>query len=228
MVGSQENRVRELMRAVDQADSAEGLLRAVEALAAVADQVAVPKLIEVLGFNNPGAAVAAVEGLIAVGEPAVLPLMEQLDGYNYGARAWAIRALSGIGDPRSLEILWKAAVGDFALSVRRAAARGLGMIHWELFPNEGVPGVQSLSLKEAKDRTMEVLLKTSWDPEWVVRYAAIVGLEGLAKSRVELPDTWLPKLEERLNQIIAEDEVLAVRGRGKMAQEMLTEWMQNA
>ncbi|HLO48947.1 MAG TPA: HEAT repeat domain-containing protein, partial [Kamptonema sp.] len=85
--------VIELIRAVETADSAAGLLNAVKALAETNSESAIPTLIAVLGYNNPGAAVAAVDGLIQIGEPAVLPLLEQLDGYNYGARAWAIRAL---------------------------------------------------------------------------------------------------------------------------------------
>src|SRR5919202_4186982 len=93
----------ELIQAVEQADSSEGLLNSVKALAAASSKQAIPTLITVLGYNNPGAAVAAVDGLIQIGEAAVLPLLEQLDGYNYGARAWAVRALAGIADARGLE-----------------------------------------------------------------------------------------------------------------------------
>lgn len=213
MMGTEPDTVLGLIRAVDEADSAQKLLQAVRVLAAAGSVAAIPKLIQVLGFNNPGAAVAAVDGLIALGKPAVLPLMEQLDGYNYGARAWAIRGLSGIGDPRGLEILLKASASDFALSVRRAAARGLGVIHWEWLGAEEVPGAQ--------ERTLETLLQTSQDPEWVVRYAAIVGLEGLAKGMVMAPDYWLPAVEGRLKQMLVEDETLGVRGRVKLAMERL-------
>ena len=66
---------------------------------------AIATLVQVLGFNNPGAAVAAVDGLIALGSPAVEPLLSRLDPRNYGARAWAVRALAGIGDVRGLELL---------------------------------------------------------------------------------------------------------------------------
>ena len=89
----------QLIQAVEQADSSEGLLNAVKALAAAESPEAIPTLITVLGYNNPGAAVAAVDGLIQIGEPAVLPLLEQLDGYNYGARAWAVRALAELATP---------------------------------------------------------------------------------------------------------------------------------
>jgi len=52
----------ELIQAVEQADSSEGLLNSVKALAAASSKQAIPTLITVLGYNNPGAAVAAVEG----------------------------------------------------------------------------------------------------------------------------------------------------------------------
>ncbi|MEM9538119.1 MAG: HEAT repeat domain-containing protein [Cyanobacteria bacterium P01_E01_bin.42] len=166
------------IKAVDLADSSDGLLDAVEALADLRREEAIPTLIEVLGFNNPGAAVAAVEGLIHVGIPAVSALLEQLDGYNYGARAWAIRALAGIGDPRGLDTLIKAAREDFSFSVRRAAARGLGNILWaELSPE----------LRETQQtRVFETLVVVSQDAEWVVRYAAAMGLQGLAKQQPTL------------------------------------------
>ena len=109
--------LRDQIRAVEQAASATDLLLATRALAGrlaeVADappdgselEEAIATLVQVLGFNNPGAAVAAVDGLIALGSPAVEPLLNRLDPRNYGARAWAVRALAGIGDVRGLELL---------------------------------------------------------------------------------------------------------------------------
>ena len=87
--------VTQLIEAVNQADSADLLLETVENLADARNEAAIPTLVEVLGFNNPGAAVAAVDGLIAIGEPVVPYLLENLDGYNYGARAWATRCVCG-------------------------------------------------------------------------------------------------------------------------------------
>ena len=58
---------------VQSADSAEALLSAVEHLAEAKHPSGTACLLEILGFNNPGAAVAAVDGLIAIGEPAVEP-----------------------------------------------------------------------------------------------------------------------------------------------------------
>ncbi len=201
----------ELIQAVEQADSSEGLLNAVKALAAAGSQEAIPTLITVLGYNNPGAAVSAVDGLIQIGEPAVQPLLEQLDGYNYGARAWAVRALAGIGDPRGLDILLDAATNDFALSVRRAAARGVGAICWELMPAE--------QIAEAQKSASKRLLQASQDPEWVVRYAAVGGLQALAGAAVQ-PD-WLSEVLSRLDEIVSGDETSAVRARASVAQQKL-------
>jgi phycocyanobilin lyase beta subunit len=86
--------ISELIQAVAAADSAGALIEAVRSLAAARSSAAITTLITVLGFNNPGAAVAAVDGLV------------------YGARAWAIRALAMIGDPRALEVLLDTARGE--------------------------------------------------------------------------------------------------------------------
>ncbi|MEG4108353.1 HEAT repeat domain-containing protein [Microcoleus sp. S13_C5] len=203
----------ELIQAVEQADSSEGLLNAVKALAATPSKQAIPTLITVLGYNNPGAAVAAVDGLIKLGEPAVLPLLEQLDGYNYGARAWAVRALAAIGDPRGLEILLDAAANDFALSVRRAATRGLGTICWELMPAEQV--------LEAQISAVKTLLQASRDPEWVVRYAAAGGLQALAGGVAVKPD-WLADVSARFDEIVDRDETASVRARALLAKQRLS------
>ena len=166
--------VADLVEAVRRADSALGLLQATQALAATAHPDGAACLVEILGFNNPGAAVAAVDGLVAIGTPAVETILTNIDGYNYGARAWAVRALAGIGDVRGLEVLEDALGKDIGPSVRRAAARGLGQLQLE-------------SLSEAErssslNRCLAVLLDGCRDGEWVVRYAVIVGLEHLARS----------------------------------------------
>lgn len=204
----------ELIQAVEQADSSEGLLNAVKALALAGSTEAIPTLITVLAYNNPGAAVAAVDGLIQIGEPAVLPLLEQLDGYNYGARAWAVRALAGIGDPRGLDILLDAAVNDFALSVRRAAARGLGTICWQQMPCQQV--------EEAQIRVVKALLQASQDPEWVVRYAAVGGLQSLVDAATTIEPPWLSEVRVRLDEMSDRDETLATRARAMLAQQKLS------
>jgi phycocyanobilin lyase beta subunit len=126
--------------------------------------------LELLGTNNPGAAVAAVDGLIACGNAAVEPLLHNLDEHNYGARAWAVRALASIGDPRGLPVLERAVATDIGPSVRRAAARGLGNLQLE----------QLLAAERPRivERCLRGLALGCADGEWVVRYAAVVGLEG--------------------------------------------------
>lgn len=202
-----------LIRAVEEADSSDRLLDAVQELAAAGIEEGVPTLIAALGYNNPGAAVAAVDGLIAIGEAAVQPLLQLIDGYNYGARAWAIRALAGIGDVRALDTLLEAAKTDFSLSVRRAAARGLGTLRWQQVPPEKLESLQT--------QVLEALLLISQDPEWVVRYAAVTSLETLAIAiAVTLPDQ-ASRITNQLQQMLDTDVDLGVRTRVKFAQEKI-------
>ena len=168
---SQVSPVAARIAALQQAGSALALLEATQELASCADASAAPVLVEVLGFNNPGAAVAAVEGLISLGTAAVEALL-QLDPENYGARAWAVRALAGIGDVRGLELLLDALGSDVAASVRRAAAKGLGQLQLTELP----PAQQ----QEVQRQCLGALLAATSDGEWVVRYAVTVGLELLA------------------------------------------------
>jgi phycocyanobilin lyase subunit beta len=199
-----------LLRDIAEADSSTRMVEAVERLAEARLIAAIPHLITVLGYNNPGAAVAAVEGLIQMGKPAVRPLLDLLDGYNYGARAWALRALAGIGDPQALDLLLDAAKNDFALSVRRAAARGLGTIHWDELATEAVPPAQAI--------VIEVLLAVAQDHEWVVRYAAIAGLQELAiASTIPTPDLTCQILLH-FDRLVENDDNLAVIARIWLAQ----------
>jgi phycocyanobilin lyase subunit beta len=203
----------ELMQAVDAASSSEALLEAVEAVAAVQSQETVPMLVAALGYNNPGVAVAAVDGLIAVGEPAVEPLLALLDDVNYGARAWAIRALAGIGDPRGLSVLLTAAKDDFALSVRRAAARGLGTILWDaMTPEARVSGQLNC---------LDVLLIAARDPEWVVRYAAIAGLQNLGRSLSASQPQQVSQMLVQLQTLAAQESTLAVQARMLLAEQAI-------
>jgi phycocyanobilin lyase subunit beta len=214
-----------LLRAVEAADSASRLVAAIENLAATKDPAIIPTLIAALGYNNPGAAVAAVDGLIQIGEPAVAPILDQLDGHNYTARAWAIRALAGIGDPRGLVMLLGAATADFALSVRRAAAKGLGSMKWHWFPID--------LLEIAQEEALEALLFVAQqDDEWVVRYSAVVGLQNLAGSftsedtsensgAIEQYPDWQNQIQTALSEIVDRDAVLAVRARAFQAQQQI-------
>ncbi len=195
----------ELIQAVEQADSSDSLIDAVEALSDARLESGAPTLIAVLSYNNPGAAVAAVEGLVQLGEVAVMPLLNLLDDYNYGGRAWAIRALAEIGDPRALETLLEAASTDFSMSVRRAAAKGLGNLLWSKIP--------AAQVRQTQERVGKTLLLTSQDPEWVVRYASVAGLQALANAVTREQSDLYSLLEDHFQQMLAEEQDLAVRTR---------------
>jgi phycocyanobilin lyase subunit beta len=208
------DRISNLIRAVEAADSSKLLIEAVQNLASAQLNEAIPTLIATLSYNNPGAAVAAVDGLIQLGEPAVPALLELLDMYNYTARAWAIRALAGIGDPRGLVTLLGVATADFALSVRRAATKGLGTMKWYWFPAE--------ILEMAQTEALEALLFVAQqDEEWVVRYSAIVGLQALGQAIATSHPEWRSQIQAQLEQIANHDNSLAVRARVWMAQQQL-------
>ncbi|ELS02315.1 PBS lyase HEAT-like repeat protein [Xenococcus sp. PCC 7305] len=202
--------IEKLIEHVNKADSADALLDAVENLADAKSELAIPTLIEVLGFNNPGAAVAAVEGLIKIGESAVPQLLENLDTYNYGARAWMIRAFAGIGDPAALDLLLKAAVTDFSQSVRRAAARGLGIINWSKVAPEKVA--------IAQEQALQTLFLATEDGEWIVRYAAITGLHSLGN---ETPEKFLTAIANKLREILTQEPEIVVKARIQLALEQL-------
>ena len=182
-----------LVEAVQRADSALGLFQATQALAAAAHPGGAACLVEVLGFNNPGAAVAAVDGLIAIGEPAVDTILTNIDGYNYGARAWAVRALAGIGDVRGLEVLEDALGNDIGPSVRRAAARGLGQLNFE--------ALAPVQRRTTAERCLQALVEGCRDGEWVVRYSVVVGLESLAPA-LHLDQAEGPAAQQRLHEAL--------------------------
>jgi phycocyanobilin lyase subunit beta len=201
--------VQEFLKNIENAGNAGELADAVKALAEAQIPETAPNLIRALNYNNPGAAVAAVDGLIGIGKPAVLPLLELLNDDNYGARAWALRALSGIGDPRSLPQLLDTAKNDFALSVRRAAAKGLGGIKWV--------EMDAADRLLAQQECCEVLESLCIDPEWVVRYAAISGLESLGVVAQSL----IPAMQRRLGKVAQDDVEVAVRSRALLALDRL-------
>ncbi|MEM8778862.1 MAG: HEAT repeat domain-containing protein [Cyanobacteria bacterium P01_G01_bin.49] len=205
----QEQTVQSLIEGVEKADSSDGLLEAVESLSEIRHEQAIPTLIEALAYNNPGAAVAAVEGLINLGDLAVPYLLQQIDGYNYGARAWATRALAGIGHPSALEHLQETALKDFSMSVRRSAAKGLGNINWlQLSPEKGLT---------AKIEVAETLIKVADDPEWVVRYAAVVGVQNLAVAVANTDVALLNTLVKKLQNMVETEPELGVCARIQLA-----------
>jgi phycocyanobilin lyase beta subunit len=207
-----------LIEAVQQAGTAQELLVAAQALAAAANPDmevdAIDCLVDLLGYNNPGAAVAAVDGLIAIGPSAVPPLLEGLDEHNYGARAWAVRALAGIGDVRGLELLESALGNDIGPSVRRAAARGLGQLRCGALP----PGEQ----EAIRQRALAALVRSLADGEWVVRYAVAVALEGLALPLAG--SSLLARIRAGLERLAdpAGEAIPVVRQRAQLALQRLT------
>ena len=207
------NLLKDLLLAVQTAATADSLVDATRDLAAIcsdlpansSDQLtAINCLIELLSANNPGAAVAAVDGLIACKSAAVQPILNNLDEHNYGARAWAVRALAQIGDPRGLAVLQRAIEQDIGPSVRCAAAMGLGRIELaELSPEE-------------KLETMEICLAGlklgCADGEWIVRYAAVVGLENFNRnSASSFAQACLLLLQARSQEAIEEAPVVRLR-----------------
>lgn len=211
----------ELIEAVQRATTTEALLGATAALASCADPLAVPCLVEVLSFNNPGAAVAAVDGLIRIGTQAVEPLLSNLDTPNYGARAWAVRALAGIGDVRGLDVLVEALRSDIGPSVRRAAARGLGSLRLAEEPPVNHHGT-------ALERALTALEAGCEDGEWIVRYAVAVGLEslGVAVVQAENQRRRILAAMDRLSSD-GEETTSVVRMRADLARGRLqAHWMQ--
>lgn len=201
--------INQLIEAVEKADSASELLDTVTELSDSQSIEAIPTLIQVLAYNNPGAAVAATEGLIAIGDSVIEPLLKSLDQYNYGARAWAVRVFAGIGDIRALDLLIKAAINDFSLSVRRAATKGLGSLQWHQLPLDDIVPTQT--------QILDTLLITINDGEWVVRYASVVSLENLYQAIDFSNQDLLHKIKEKLVQIMDEDAEIAIRSRVKLA-----------
>lgn len=204
--------IQELIAAIAQADSSTRLIDAVRALTLTHSAASIPTLIQVLGYNNPGAAVTALRGLVQLGEVAVQPLLDQLDGYNYGARAYSIRALAAIADPRALETLLEAAETDFAPSVRRAATKGLGCLRWHQLPVE--------QIADAQARALKTLLLVSHDPDWAIRYAAVVGLQELTPSWASTQDA-MRLVCDRLDEMVHTDPTLTTQARARLARHHL-------
>lgn len=205
----------ELVQAIEQADSPARLVSAVKALADARLPAGIPALITALGYNNPEAAMAAVTGLVQLGDLAVPLLLEKLDDYNYGARAYSFRALAAIADPRALEVLCETAETDFAPSVRRAAIKGLGGLRWSQLPPE--------QQQMAQTQALNSLLRVSEDSDWAIRYAAVVGLQALAASLTVTPGTTelYALIRKRFSLMDQGDPDLAVRARVWLAQQQL-------
>ncbi len=206
--------VNTLVQAIEQANSPADLVTAVQALAAVTksagSEAGISTLIAVLGYNNPAAAAAAVQGLVQLGDRAVPALLAQIDDYDYGARASSIRALAAIADPRALDVLLAAATDDFAPSVRRAAAKGLGNLRWSRLALE--------QIQPAQTQALEALCLIARDPDWAIRYAAIVGLQGLVSSEF-ISEPLAARILAQLQHLAQADPDLTVQARAQAAQQ---------
>ena len=211
--------VTDLIRAVEKASSAQALVDAMRDLADAQTEEAIPLMIEALGYNNPGAAVAAVDGLVALGDVVVPILLQQIDGYNYGARAWAVRVLASIGHPDAIETLLYTLETDFSMSVRRAAARGLGMLRWEELPKPAIEPAQA--------RALATLLPMTTDSEWIVRYATVVGLQALAIAVSPKRSDWHTQIYNCFATMQANDDSLAVRTRVRRAQQLVSAFIES-
>ncbi len=64
------------------------------------------------------------------------------------------------------------------------------------------------------------------DEEWVVRYAAVVGLEALAITIANKLPTWRSEIQVQFNLMGCNDEVLAIRARVWLAQQRLQQSLQ--
>ena len=193
----------ELIRAIATAETPYQLVTAVKNLAAIKDTSAIPTLIAVFGYNNPEAAIVAAAALTEFGEVAVPQLLD-LDDYNYGARAYSIRTLAAIADPRALDVLIDTTLTDFAPSVRRAAAKGLGNLQWHK--------LDIVASEIATNRALETLMCICEDTDWSIRYAAVVGLQALAKvATVRSP------IFAKFASMLTKDTEKAVRARVQLA-----------
>jgi phycocyanobilin lyase beta subunit len=105
-------------------------------------------------------------------------------------------------------VLVETARGDFALSVRRAAAKGLGCIDWEKLGVEERGTAQAAAIA-----ALEVALV---DPEWVVRYASVVGLAGIAIAQQSQSQD-ITRLKDKLKVTAREDSEGVVRARAQLA-----------
>ena len=77
---------------------------------------------------------------------------------------------------------------DFSFSVRRGAVKGLGNLNWQNLPET--------ELLSALEKVLPTLTTVALDTEWVVRYAAIAGLESFAMNQAPLRAEVMEKLTE--------------------------------
>jgi len=89
----------------------------------------------------------------------------------------------------------------------------LGNLRWSALPAQDVSAAQAKALK--------TLCLTCQDPEWVVRYAGVVGLQGLATSAAETQTDICQTVSEHFEQMLKTESDLAVRARAHLALDQL-------
>jgi phycocyanobilin lyase subunit beta len=146
-----------LTEKVQIAQTEEELRVAIEQLIATRSSDAIPILIRSLRCTNSAICDLIVEGLVSYGDQAVPVIIQNLDDHDYAARYQGIRALVQLAHPDSFDTFVWGLTEDFAPSVRRASAKGLGVLQ--------------------DHRAIPVLLSVISDPDWAVRYAVVIGLE---------------------------------------------------
>lgn len=123
-----------------------------------------PVLVDMLGFNNPVAAGIAIDALACANRSAVPVLLTGVAAFNYAVNAYALRALARIGDPTTMDVCTACAVRGPIPNVRRAACRALGALHFD-------------NTTDATTAFTTLIALADGEPDWGVRYAAIVALE---------------------------------------------------
>lgn len=123
-----------------------------------------PVLVDMLGYNNPVAARIAVDALALAGNEAVPALLTGVGAFNYAVNAYALRALARIADPSVASVCVACATKGPIPGVRRAACAALAALH---FSEESV----------AADAFETLLSIADSEPDWGIRYAAVVGIE---------------------------------------------------
>jgi len=179
-------------------DSPTALIDSTREIAASQADSLLPVLVDILGFNNPIAANLAVDALVQAGGRSVPFLIKGVGAFNYAVNAYALRALGRIGDPCVQEICDACARKAPIPNVRRAAILALASLRYT--SEEHVRSASSAILS---------LLK---DPDWSVRYAAVVAYERICGEQSMIAEEM-----EVLNSLLLGELDVAVKGRARLA-----------
>jgi phycocyanobilin lyase subunit beta len=74
---------------------------------------------------------------------------------------------------------------------------------------------------EGQGRCLAVLLDCAQDPEWVVRYGAIAGIQSLSGAITQVQSQILPSVLEALEERRSQEASLAVKARILLAQQQV-------